>query len=184
MRTLSVFTFIYFLVLCSSFAQNKYQKQLQEKEEEKDIVTIIDELRYKWDEEAVKLETYEGLRDFCRVKPYREETIDLLDKIHHYDTTLYFTVVNKYNIDQNAEAKATLEDIEELEKDYRTQSFLQFLHKECNSFNDIEKNFGRSKGPEYEKRVADLENEMIKYVESITELVDVIDEHVHHLKDL
>lgn len=171
---------IIFLLLSQTFAQNKYQKQ----KEDKDIVTIFDDLRENWDQEAVKLETYEGLKDFCRIKPYRENVIELLDNIHHYDTTLYQTVKAKFDLDQNPEAKATLDDIEELEKDYRTRSFLKFLHKECNTFNDIERNYGRSKGPEYEKEVTKLEKEMVKYVEAIKELVDVIDDHIHHLKGL
>lgn len=181
MKKQLIFLVLSFFCSLALLAQNKYQKQMKK---DKDIVTIIDELRIQWDKEAEKLETYDGLRDFCRIKPYRDNTIELLDEIHHYDTTLYFTVKEKFDVDQNEEAKATLDDIEELEKDYRTQSFLKFLHKECNTYNDIEKNFGRSKGAKYEKEVAALEQEMKKYVMSITELVDVIDEHVHHLDGL
>lgn len=43
--------------------------------QDEDIVKIIDDLTIKWDEEAKDLETYEGLKKYCRDKAYRDNTI-------------------------------------------------------------------------------------------------------------
>lgn len=151
-------------------------------QDDKEIVKIIDDLTIAWDTEAVKLETYKGLGDFCSNSFYRKKIIQMLDDIHHYDTLLYGIVTRKYNTDKDKEAKATIDDIETLEVDYTTKSFRRFIHKECNTYNEIENNLGRAKGPEYEKEVKALEDELKKYVVEVTKQIDIIDEHVHHLK--
>ncbi len=153
-------------------------------EEEEDIVKIIDDLTIRWDAEAVKLETYNGLKDYCQIKPYRDQTIELLNLIHHYDTSLYMIVKKKYDTSEDAEAKATLDDIVTVETIYTTPSFLKFLHKECGTLNGIENNLAKKGGKEYKKEVKALEKELFKYVEGITRRIDLIDEHVHHLKEL
>ncbi|NQZ76596.1 MAG: hypothetical protein HRT61_10885 [Ekhidna sp.] len=150
-------------------------------EQEAEVVKAVDNLRINWDNEAEKLQNYEGLGSFCSESSYRKEIIGMLDDIHHYDTLLYGIVTRKFSSSKDPEAKATLDDIEELESDYTTKSFKRFIHKECNSYNEIEMNLGREKGSEYKKEVATLEKELKKYVMEITKQIDLIDEHVHHL---
>ena len=149
--------------------------------QDEDIVKIIDDLTIEWDEEAKDLETYEGLTKYCRDKAYRDNTIELLNKIHHYDSALFKIVTDKYANNKDPEAKATLEDIETLELDYATRRFLNFLRRECMSLNDNENNKNMDG---YEDFVKDIEDEMIQYVEDITKQIDLIDDHIHHLKDL
>lgn len=151
-------------------------------QDEIDIVKIIDELTLKWDEQAVELQTYKGLKYYCATKPYRDKTIKLLNKIHHYDTLLYGIVSRKYDSSKDNEAELTLKDIQKLETDYTTQNFKAFIHRECNGVNEIERNYGRAGGSQYEKEVKKLEKELSKYVSSITSRIDIIDEHIHHLK--
>lgn len=146
-----------------------------------DIVKIIDDLTEQWDEAAAKLETYEGLRQYCRDRSYRDNTILLLNTIHHYDSSLYNIVSEKYATNKDAEAKSTLDDIKTLELDYATRRFLNFLRQECMSFNDNERNKNIDG---YEEIVAEIETEMIIYVEAITKQIDTVDEHIHHLKGL
>ncbi len=153
-------------------------------QEQRPIVEIVDELTIKWDNEAKVLDSYKGLENYCHNRVYRMETIDLLDKIHHYDTVLYAIVSTKYKDSQDTEAKATLDDIETLEADYTTLSFKKFLREECGKLNDTERNYGAQHGEMYEKEVALLEEELDKYIVSITRRIDIIDEHIHHLKDL
>lgn len=149
--------------------------------QETQIAKTIDDLTIKWDENALKLESYQGLAKFCSESVYRNQVIDLLDEIHHYDTLLYGIVNRKFDANKDAEAKATIDDISTLEVKYTTKAFKKFIHQECNSYNEIEKNFGSQKGKAYEKEVKKLEKELIKYVEEVTKQIDLIDEHVHHL---
>lgn len=160
-----------FFVSFSSFAQ----------ENESEIVKAIDDLTLRWDSEAEKLQTYEGLASFCAHSTYRNMITEMLDEIHHYDTLLYGIVTRKFKKDKDKEAKATLDDIETLEVDYTTKSFRIFIRKECQTYNDIERNLGAEKGEEYEEEVGALEVELSKYVIEITKQIDLIDEHVHHL---
>jgi 3-phosphoglycerate kinase len=145
-------------------------------------VKIIDELTIKWDNAALELETYNGLKIYCSTKPYRDETIRMLNKIHHYDTLLYGIVNRKFKDKKDPEAEMTLRDIKKLEEEYTTKNFKAFIHRECNSVNEIEKNYGRYGGEKFEKEVRKLEKELAKYVLSITSRIDIIDEHIHHLK--
>lgn len=170
MKSILTITAILFATL-TSFSQ----------ENEADIVKAIDDLTINWDNEAKTLQTYEGLGSFCGQSQYRKKIISMLDEIHHYDTLLYGIVTRKFNANGDKEAKATLDDIETLESDYTTRSFRKFIHQECNTYNDIEKNLGAAKGPEYEEEVKALEAELKKYVVEITKQIDLIDEHVHHL---
>lgn len=156
----------------------------QAQDESENIASIIDELTVKWDAEALNLEKYEGLSNYCRNRTYRIEMVRLLNKIHHYDTVLYQTVKAKFDSNSDAEAKATLDDIQHVEVKYTTKSFLDFLHKECNKFNDVEKNYGKKGGSKYDKETAALEKEAGKYIGVITQRIDLIDEHVHHLDGL
>ncbi|MEP5612306.1 MAG: hypothetical protein ABJP45_08650 [Cyclobacteriaceae bacterium] len=151
-------------------------------QEEENIVEIVDDLTITWDKEALDLSTYVGLQYYCATKPYRDNTIKLLDKIHHYDTLLYGIVKRKFEVDGNQEAEATLKDIEKLEAEYTTKDFKRFIHRECNGVNEIESNYGRAGGEEYDRETKKLEKELAKYVESITNRIDIIDEHIHHLK--
>ena len=148
------------------------------------IVKIIDELTIAWDAKALKLEAYDGLGHLCRVKTDRDNHIKLLKDIHHHDTVLFQIVTSKYAKSKDAEAKKTLEDIETLEKDYTTKAFLKFIHTECNRFNEIENNFAKAGGSAYKKEIKILEKELSRYVKAITKQIDVIDDHVHHLKKL
>lgn len=150
-------------------------------ESETEVAKTIDKLRYAWDEEAATLQTYDGLGNFCGESVYRKKIIRMLDDIHHYDTLLYGIVTRKYSTTSDAEAKATIDDIQTLEADYTTKAFKRFVHKECNTYNEIESNLGSAKGEEYELEVKSLEDELRKYVVSITKRIDIIDEHVHHL---
>lgn len=167
-------TLIFASALCLSvisFAQEK----------EADVVKAVDDLTIKWDGEAEKLQTYEGLGSFCGNSLYRKSIIGMLDEIHHYDTLLYGIVTRKFKSNKDKEAKATLDDIQTLESEYTTKAFRTFIHRECNTYNEIERNLGRAKGKEYEDEVAMLEAELKKYVVEITRQIDLIDEHVHHL---
>ncbi|MEP2026879.1 MAG: hypothetical protein ABJH98_08840 [Reichenbachiella sp.] len=160
------------------------QSLLKAQEESENITNIIDELTAKWDGEAVKLGKYDGLAEYCQNRSYRVEMVRLLNKIHHYDTVLYQTVKAKFDENSDQEAKATLADIEHVEEKYTTKNFLDFLHKECNKFNDVEKNYGKKGGNKYIKETQSLEKEAGKYIEVITQRIDLIDEHVHHLTGL
>lgn len=144
-----------------------------------DIVKIVDALTIKWDKRASDLETYMGMKYYCTADKYRNETIDLLDDIHHYDTLLYGIVTRKYADTKDKEAEATLKDIIELEAEYTTANFKAFLSEECEKFAEIEEK--RNEGGSYAKDVEKLEKELVKYVGSITQRIDLIDEHIHHL---
>lgn len=148
---------------------------------QEDIAAKIDELTYEWDEQAVKLSTYEGLSEFCTVAPYRESLVENLRQIHHYDSVLYDIVSQRARFGNNSELRKTLRDIEKLESEYSINDFLVFLHEECNARNDIERN-AREYDEDKDAEVYRLETDLQKYVKDITKRIDVVREHVHHIQ--
>ncbi|WP_370087472.1 hypothetical protein [Ekhidna sp.] len=145
------------------------------------IVSVIDNLTVKWDMSAIKLKNYQGIQEFCLTEEYRTETIKLLDEIHHWDTTLYFIVSEKFDTNKDVEAAATLRDIEKLETEYSTENFKNFISKECEMLKVIQDSFDKETVKQYEKDIRKFEKELVKYINSITYRIDIIDEHIHHL---
>lgn len=170
---LRVLIFITLITVCKIdlCAQRKYS-----------IVKVIDELRYSWDETAIALKDYHGIQTFCSSKTEREKTLKLLDDIHHWDTTLYQVVREKYEKTKDKEAEATLKDIETLEKDFTTLKFKEFIQEECGAIKIIRDDFDEVTVKQYEKAIKKFEKELVTYINIITERIDIIDEHVHHLK--
>ena len=151
-------------------------------QESPNIVKVIDALTVQWDETAISLKDYQGIQNFCTSEKQRLETIDLLDQIHHWDTTLYFIVQAKYEGSKDPEAAATLEDIEKLETEYSTENFKAFILNECTMLKEIDDSFDKNTVKQYEKEIKKFEKELVKYLNSITYRIDIIDEHIHHLK--
>lgn len=151
-------------------------------QQNEDIVAIIDDLTVRWDQGAINLKTYQGIQEFCLNKEYQDETIELLDAIHHWDTSLYFIVQRKFDTSADKEAAATLEDIEKLEREYATINFKKFIQDECTQLRVIDDSFEQEIIRQYEKEIRHFEKELVKYVNSITFRIDIIDEHIHHLK--
>ena len=96
-------------------------------QQKENIVEIIDDLTVRWDQGAINLKTYQGIQEFCLDAAYQAETVELLDEIHHWDTTLYFIVQRKFDIHKDKEAAETLKDIERLETEYSTITFKKFI---------------------------------------------------------
>ena len=145
------------------------------------IVKVIDDLRYSWDEAAIALKDYQGIQSFCANKADKEKTLKLLDDIHHWDTTLYYVVKKKYEETQDKEAEITLRDIETLETDFTTLKFKEFIQDECGQIKVIRDDFDEVTIKQYEKAIRKFEKELIAYINIITERIDNIDEHIHHL---
>ncbi len=150
-------------------------------DEDIDIVAIIDDLTVKWDKQADDLGRYSGMKYYCTSEIYRDKTIGLLDKIHHYDTLLFRIVSEKYENTKDKEAQATLKEILTVETEYTTPNFKSFLKEECDRFAEIEENYSKESGSPYYKEIEKLEKELSKYIENITKRIDLIDEHIHHL---
>ncbi len=162
------------IILCMAFTSNAQRKY--------SIVKVIDDLRYNWDETAIALKDYHGIQEFCTSKEEKEMTLKLLDDIHHWDTTLYYVVKEKFEKTQDKEAEATLRDIETLETDFTTLKFKEFIQEECGQIKVIRDDFDEVTIKQYEKAIKKFEKELVTYINIITERIDIIDEHVHHLQ--
>ncbi len=176
MKTLIVGILICFSIVSPGFAQ----------EDGKTLGKIIDDLTYKWDDEAKGLNNYEGLAKFCINEEYRLGIINLLKDIHHYDSVLYDRLIKVTRTGKsNHEIKKTIDEIEKFEEGYDMRSFIHFLHTECSARKEIEHNAEDLKDEigfySYDGQIYVLENELSRYVNHITKRVDHIREHVHHL---
>lgn len=154
-------------------------------QESHELRVKIDELISKWDEEALNLESYEGLSKFCLDKEYRYSTIDLLREIHHFDSVLYERALIAQQKSNDHEIKQLIKEIEKFEKKYSMNEFISFLRDECSARSDIEKHKEELKAEvaqnSYDSQVYLVELELQKYIHHITKRLDNIKMHVDHL---
>lgn len=145
----------------------------------------IDRVTYKWDLEADKLASYEGLQNLCADESYRLEVFDLLKEIHHYDTILYQVLVKLSHQSKDREIQRTLKEIKRFEEEYDIEAFVHYMHLECNAMLEIERESDNTRNEvgfiSYSSQIYLLETELIKYVKHITKRVDRLRLHVHHL---
>ena len=145
----------------------------------------IDEVTYDWDLEADKLATYDGLLYVCSDEDYRQKVIKLLNDIHHLDSVLYGVLIDVSKHSSDKEVKKTLKDIRKFEEDYNTKNFIHFMSQECKAAAEIEKNAEKTKNQvgqnSYSGQIYILETELFRYVKHVTQRVDKIRLHVHHL---
>lgn len=176
---------IFLIALFFLFSASSVLAQNEEAEGAEEIREKIDELTFKWDNEAVTLQTYSGLTQFCEDKDYRYEIMGLLRDIHHYDSVLYERAKKASQVSSDRELKKLMKDIEDFEKDYSMRDFIVFMKKDCRARSEIERNSEelRSNVAEesYDNQVYIIETELHKYVKHITKRVDKVREHVHHL---
>lgn len=170
MRSISIFVFCLAFLSIPVFAQDEDQ-----------ILIEVDDLRYQWDDEALNLESFEGMEKYCYEKKYKAEIFNLLNTIHHYDTLLYNIITEKHNNEEDLQAKEALKDILTVESEYTTPSFVQFLEEECVIVKSIEKHL-RKNDNGTETAIKRLEAELVRYIDAVTERIDLIDENVHHLR--
>jgi len=148
--------------------------------QEENIVSTLDNLRSDWDGRVESLQSFEGLKNLCRNRDYRVGLVELLDQIHSSNSELLKTVSTKYPENSSDEVSATLKGIETLETVYSTNSFLDFIHTECNEYNFVKNNFSAA-GIGYEAEKSRVEIEIAKYVDAITWQINVIGEQVKQL---
>ena len=145
----------------------------------------IDQITYDWDLEADKLSSYEGLQNLCTDETYRQKIFSLLNDIHHYDTVLYGVLIKLQKTSKDKEIVKALKDIKKFEKEYNTKSFIHFMNEECKVLIDIEKHADDTRNEvgytSYSGQVYLLETELFRYVKHVTDRVDKIRKHVHHI---
>jgi len=158
---------------------------LAQETEEGRLDEKIDKITYKWDLEADKLSSYDGLTNLCTDENYRTEIFTLLEDIHHYDTILYNVLVDLSRRSNDREIDKTLKDIKKFEEEYDMQNFISYMRDECKALIEIEKNAEDTRNEvgysSYSSQVYMLETELVKYVRHVTNRVDKIRQHVHHL---
>ncbi len=174
MKTLFTGVLIFFVLI--AVCQESEEQRLDEK---------IDQITYDWDLEADKLSTYVGLQQLCTDEAYRTKIFSLLDEIHHYDTVLYGVLLKLSKTSKDKEVKQTLKDIKKFEDEYDTKDFIHFMNEECKAMREIERDSEKTANDvginSYSGQVYLLETELFKYVKHVTNRVDKIRLHVHHL---
>lgn len=152
---------------------------------EETLGEAIDRISYKWDAEAITLETYAGLTSFCKDVDYRTSIIDLMNEIHHYDSVLYEKAKVAKARSNDHEIDKLIKDIESFEDKYSFKNFVHFLKVECDGQKNLEKNktdLKTAMGEEsLDGQIYVIEVEMQRYVKHLTKRVDLVRKHVHHL---
>ena len=166
--------------MCIGLSQTSQGQQTPE-----NLTNNFDDVSYRWDRMAKSLENYSGLTMFCTNNGYRSEAIDLLNSIHHYDSLIYARLVEISYYDNNHELQKTLQQIYKFEKEYSAQNFIKHLNRECIDRKSIEREKKYSiydnGHNSYSGQILNIENANYHYVHHVTNLVDHIRSHIHHL---
>lgn len=148
-------------------------------EEEYDYLTA------KWLEASLDLKEYSGLTTFCKDASYKEQTIGLLETLHHYDSLVLDIINDPANIGSisHKEYKKTFKDIEKFETNYGIKEFISLLNESCATRRDLERNkkdLSKESGMySYDGQLLVLETQLRKFLKHIDKKVVAIDEHLH-----
>lgn len=153
-----------------------------------EIVNELDRLDDAWHEIADEMGTYAGLAFYCKDKEYKYEIDNLLNDIHHYDTLLYQILLAKVELDGASHTlRRTIKEIEKVENKYRPKNFHIKLQDDCKGRREIERNKKKLQSDiqaeSYDGRALIINNDIHTYIHHITNLVDLIDKHAHHILD-
>lgn len=151
-----------------------------------ELVKNFSDLTNRWYLISYEMNTYEGLKRYCRDSEFQSQVVRILDEIHHYDSMLYKRVMHKAEVDgSNHEIKKTLKQIQEFEEKFKADSFNKKLREECHAQRQLERSYDETKNQigenSYDGQVLILEADLKKYVRHISRLMDHIKEHIHHL---
>ena len=139
----------------------------------------------EWHDIARNLDNYDGFQKYCSHKEYKAQVLTTLRHIHHLDSLIMDRLNDPTYIMDEKERQKTLKEISKFETNYKAQSFIKTLNRECKEHREIEHEKKASKHDfgenSYDGQKYILEVELGKFVKKITVLLDHIDKHVHHL---
>lgn len=144
-----------------------------------------DQLTKTWLELSEEIRPYRGLKLYCDEPLYQDFTIDVLHRLHHYDSVL-LDVLEDPTIElsvSHREYKRTLRDIEKFETKYGLKEFVSILNETCEAQTELEANKDDLKSDSgmysYDGQILVMENVLHKYLKHIDKRVVAIDEHLH-----
>lgn len=150
-------------------------------EEEYDLLTS------EWLLVSEELKTYGGLSQFCTDADYRDQTLHVLNLLHHYDSLLLNLLMDPTaGLDiSHKEYKNALADLHEIEDKYDPKTFMAFLRESCITRNELERdkeNLMKASGMySYDGQLLMLETQQRKFLKQIDKRVTLMDEHVHKI---
>ena len=150
-------------------------------EEQFDVVTE------DWLVKSEFLRTYEGINEYCQNPTFRKSVDRLLVEVHQYDSIIIATLDDptSYLGWKMKEEKKTRSDIEDFEKEYSLEAFIEEMRSACVFRNEIEanaENLRNGVGYEsYDAKVLLVETEVTKYLNRVDRLIVRIDDHLHAL---
>ena len=164
------------------------QGNLETEEEEESFEMVIqhfDELDRDWHGIEPTLDNYNGIHIYCSQESYKEIVMNVLERLHHYDTVIVNKVNDPHYLIPDRERKKVLKEIRKFEEEYSIPNFINQLDQECEDRKAIErekKYTRRDFGEEsYDGQKLVVEEEIKKYMSHITDKIDYIDKYLHHL---
>lgn len=150
-------------------------------EDEYDLLTA------QWLETSEQLKTYSGLGAFCNNANFRNETIETLQLIHHYDSLVLDILQDPTLIADvsHREYKRTMKDLEKMETDYSIKSFIDVLRESCITRKTLEQDrdeLQKESGMySYDGQVMVMETKLNKFLKHIDKKIEDMDAHIHKI---
>lgn len=173
-----LFQFI-ILGLAMSVAHSSLAQTSSKLEEDFDLLTS------EWLNVSGELKTYSGLNRFCINADFRQETMDILGLLHHYDSLVLQILLDpSYDLDiSHREYKHTIKDIQKFEEEFSIKKFIDHLRESCAARNELERSkddlVKGSNVHSYDGQILVLETDIRRFLNHIDKKVIAIDDHLH-----
>ncbi|MEQ9425692.1 MAG: hypothetical protein RJQ09_14810 [Cyclobacteriaceae bacterium] len=172
------------LILCITLFSSSIPSYSQS--ETDNLEARFDEVAGKWHNVAKELDNYRGLTTYCTTPEYKEEVLNLLAEIHHFDSLIMDKFQEPSYVHKNRkEERKTLQSIEEFEGEYSLPNFVNRLDYECKERHEVEKDRKKTAneiGSEsYSGQKLLVELELYKYIHHVDNRLDHIEKHLHNL---
>ncbi|MEQ6121441.1 hypothetical protein [Reichenbachiella sp. MALMAid0571] len=142
-------------------------------------------LASRWLEISDEIKVYQGLGKFCNDPGYQQNSINILESLHHYNAVV-FDILNDPETDKYQDQKVfknTIRDIEKFEETHETEKFIDFMDDNCTYLNELETNkanlLKQSQMYSFDGRIFILETLLYRFMRRIDKKVVSIDNNIH-----
>lgn len=171
------------VIFCASLSN----AQMDDSDKPMAIDEAYDVLIEEWFKVSDELSSYYGLATFCDNADFRNDVLDVLNYIHHYDSLVLKALMDptqSMNVDHK-EYKKSMKLLSSFEEEYSSKNFIAHLKSNCGMYRDLEREKDDLKGASgsysYDGQIILIESDIQKYVKRIDKRVKALTDHVQLL---
>ncbi|MEP4596800.1 MAG: hypothetical protein ABJZ92_11410, partial [Cyclobacteriaceae bacterium] len=171
------------IIFCASLSS----AQMDDSDKPMAMDEAYDILIEEWFKVSDELSSYYGLASFCDNADFRNDVLDVLNYIHHYDSLVLGALLDptqSMDVDHK-EYKKSMKLLNAFEEEYSSKKFIAHLKSNCGMYRELEREKDDLKGASgsysYDGQIILIESDIQKYVKRIDKRVKALTDHVQLL---